>query len=197
MQEISSRLLAAPTQTSQVQMTLTTVLPSQAIFLRVVVVKAWSSNQFNTTSHGHCTSRCSVERNAYLLNHLINLLLPHEQNCGRKNALEEFISDTFVDSSNALVLYDRENTIECRLIPGVTGLEPALYNTENYDESSYTQARSTWPTYTDRSTQLQLRGFREIPLTHTGNVAHRILRAHRARRNLSQSKQQPRQQLLQ
>ena len=64
----------------------------------------------------------------YLLDHLINLLLPHEEDCGSKNALEEFISDAFVDSTNPLVLYYREHTIQCGLVLGVTGLEPALYN---------------------------------------------------------------------
>jgi len=63
-----------------------------------------------------------MEWTAHLLDHFINLLLPHKEDCGRKDALEEFIPDTFVDSANTLVLYDREHTIQRRLVLGVTGL---------------------------------------------------------------------------
>ena len=86
----------------------------------------------------HCISGSIVELDAYLLNHLINLLLPHKQDRGRKNALEEFIPDTLIDPSNTLVLYDGENTIQRGLVLGVTGLKPALYNTGIHGENSYT-----------------------------------------------------------
>ena len=76
-----------------------------------------------------------MERNAYLFNHLVNFLLPYEQNRSSKNALEEFVSDTFVDTSNTLVLYDRENTLERGLILGMASLKPALYNTKSHGEN--------------------------------------------------------------
>ena len=86
----------------------------------------------------HCISGSIVELDAYLLNHLINLLLPHKQDRGRKNALEEFIPDTLIDPSNTLVLYDGENTIQRGLVLGVTGLKPTFYNTGIRGENSYT-----------------------------------------------------------
>lgn len=49
----------------------------------------------------------AVEWNAHLLSHLVNLLLSHKQYGGREHTLEEFVSYTFVDSSDTLVLYDR------------------------------------------------------------------------------------------
>jgi len=93
------------------------------------VVRAWGSDQINLTC-GNLIPRCFLEWKTYLLNHLINLLLPHKQYRGRKNTLEEFIFYTFVDPTNTLVLDNREDSIKCGLVLGVTGLEPALYNAE-------------------------------------------------------------------
>lgn len=81
-----------------------------------------------------------VELNSYLLDHLINFLLPHEQQSGGKNTLEEFFSYTLIDPSDSLVFYDREHAIECGLILDVTCLEPALYNTKIHGEDSYPTA---------------------------------------------------------
>jgi len=81
-----------------------------------------------------------MERNAYLFNHLMNFLLPHEHDRGSENALEEFVSDTFVDTSDTLVLYNRENALERGLVLGVTCLKPALHNTRGHGENPPTRA---------------------------------------------------------
>ena len=120
---------SAPSQVSRVHIrtTLITVLLLQVILLRDVLVKAWGSNQTSLTRR----YLLSMEWNAYLFNHLVNFFLPHEQNRGSKNALEEFFPDTFVDTSDTLVLYDREDTLERGLVLGVTGLKPTLHNTKS------------------------------------------------------------------
>lgn len=86
----------------------------------------------------------------------MDFLLPHEQNRGRENTLEEFVSDALIDSSDTLVLHDRENTVERGLVFGVTGLKPALYNTKSRGENSPNRAKKVQLTYTDTLTQLQL-----------------------------------------
>jgi hypothetical protein len=118
-----------------IRTTLITVVLLQATFLR----GSSSKPRVQTDQLNLRVPLCSMEWNAYLFNHLINFLLPHEQNRGRENTLEEFISDTFVDSSDTLVLYDREETIERGLVLGVTGLEPALHDTKNHGENSSTR----------------------------------------------------------
>ena len=97
-----------------------------------------------------------MEWNAHLFNHFMNFLLPYEQNRSRKNTLKEFFADTFVDSSDTLVLYDREDTIERRLVLGVTGLKPTLHNTKSDDKNSPTRAKKARLTCTGKLTQLQL-----------------------------------------
>lgn len=135
-----------------IKTTLVTVVLLQVTFLRGAFAKAWSSNQTSLTRR----YLCFMEWNAYLFNHLVDFLLPHEQNRGRENTLEEFVSDTFIDSFDTLVFYDRENTVERRLVFGVTSLKPALHNTKSYGENSPTRAGKARLTYTGTLTQLQL-----------------------------------------
>lgn len=86
----------------------------------------------------------------------MNFLLPYEQNRSCENTLEEFASDTFVGSSDTLVLYDREDTIERGLVFGMTSLKPALHNAKSRGKNSSTRARKVQHTCTGTLTQLQL-----------------------------------------
>lgn len=100
-----------------------------------------------STSNGMCS---------HLLNHLVDFLLPREQNCSHEDALKEFVSDALIDSSDAFVPYNREYTIERGLILGMTGLEPTLHNTEGRGEKSHYRSPRTLLTYTGMSTRSQL-----------------------------------------
>ena len=68
---------------------------------------------------------------AYLLRHLVDALLTREENGCRQDALDQLAADTLIQTLNALLLHDCEDTVKSGLVPlrmSLAGLQTALHN---------------------------------------------------------------------